>query len=153
MAPIANMCGSAYFVQRTLVEARAGAPPVGIYQLVSTLINAYLSLLGRVPVVGLILAASVSVIVGDYAAKAWSMSHREWYLFLAFAGYFFSGFFYIPTLLRDGLIVTSVIWVLLSTIGFLVIGILIFKETLSLTQTIAVILGVISVLVLTISGH
>ena len=82
-----------------------------MHQLVSTLINAYLSLLGRVPVVGLLLAASISVIVGDYAAKAWSQSHREWYLFLAFAGYFFSGFFYIPTLLRDGLIVTSVIWV------------------------------------------
>jgi len=129
--------------------------PVGIYQLVTSLINAYLSLLGRVPVVGLILVSSVSVIVGDYAAKAWSLSHsqREWYLFLAFAGYFFSGFFYIPTLLRDGLIVTSVLWVLLSTIGFLVIGIVIFKETLSLTQTIGVILGVISVLVLTISGH
>ena len=107
----------------------------------TSLINAYLSLLGRVPVVGLILVASVSVIVGDYAAKAWSLSHRECYLFLAFAGYFFSGFFYIPTLLRDGLIVTSVLWVLLSTIGFMVIGIVIFKETLSLTQTIGAILG------------
>ena len=46
-----------------------------MHQLVSTLINAYLSLLGRVPVVGLLLAASISVIVGDYAAKAWSQSH------------------------------------------------------------------------------
>ena len=93
---------------RTLVKGGRWAPDC-MHQLVSTLINAYLSLLGRVPVVGLILAASISVIVGDYAAKAWSQSHREWYLFLAFAGYFFSGFFYIPTLLRDGLIVTSII--------------------------------------------
>jgi multidrug transporter EmrE-like cation transporter len=119
------------------------------------LINAYLSFLGSVPVLGLILMAAVSVSVGDYAAKAWSLNHsqREWYLLLAFAGYFFSGFFYIPTLLRDSLIITSVLWVLLSAVGFLVIGIVIFKETLSLPQTIGVILGIISVLVLTISGH
>jgi multidrug transporter EmrE-like cation transporter len=103
----------------------------------------------------LILMAAVSVIVGDYAAKAWSFSHgqREWYLLLAFAGYFFSGFFYVPSLLREGLIITSVLWVLLSAVRFLVIGIVIFKETLSLTQTVGVILGIISVLLLTISGH
>jgi hypothetical protein len=92
------------------------------HQLMTTLIKAYLSLLGRVSVFGLILMAAVSVIVGDYAAKAWSLSHgqMEWYLFLAFAGYFFSGFFYVPSLLREGLIVTSVLWVLLSAVGFLV---------------------------------
>ncbi len=121
----------------------------------TSLINAYLSFLGRVPVLGLILMAAVSVIVGDYAAKAWSLSssQREWYLLLALAGYFFSGFFYIPSLLRDGLIVTSVLWLLFSAVGFLVIGIVIFKETLSLAQTIGAILGIISVLLLTISGH
>jgi len=75
----------------------------------SNLINAYLSVLGRIPVIGLILAASASVIMGDFAAKAWSVNHKESYLFLAFAGNFLSGFFYIPTLLREGLIVTSVI--------------------------------------------
>lgn len=116
----------------------------------SGFISAYLSLLGKVPVIGLILLASASVIIGDYAAKAWSTNHKGIFLLIAFAGYFFSGFFYIPTLLREGLIVTSVIWGLLSTIGFIVIGLLIFRETLSLTQIIAVVLGIISILILTI---
>lgn len=116
----------------------------------SSFIGAYISLLSKIPVIGLILLASASVILGDYAAKAWSTNNKGMYLLLAFAGYFFSGFFYIPTLLREGLIVTSVIWGLLSTIGFIVIGLLIFKETLSVTQIIAVTLGIISILVLTI---
>lgn len=116
----------------------------------SSFINMYLSVLGKVPVIGLILLASVSVIVGDYAAKAWATNNKGIFLLIAFAGYLFSGFFYIPTLLREGLIVTSVIWGLLSTLGFIVIGFVVFKETLSVTQTVAAILGIISILILTI---
>ena len=115
-------------------------------------VDVYLTILNKIPVIGLIFLASVSVIIGDYAAKTWSVNHKEAYLLLAFAGYFFSAFFYIPTLLREGLIITSVLWVLLSTIGFIVIGLFIFKETLSLLQTIAVILGIISIMILTIVG-
>ncbi|MEI6057924.1 MAG: hypothetical protein WCQ60_03055 [bacterium] len=114
------------------------------------LINLYLSFANKIPVLGLIVLAALSVITGDYAAKAWSVHHKSSYFLLALAGYFFSGFFYIPTLMRDGLIVTSVTWVLLSTIGFLVIGLLIFKETLSVAQAIAVVLGIVSVIILTI---
>ena len=114
------------------------------------MLNLYLSLLGKVPVMGLILLAASSVIVGDFSAKLWSINSKKEYLFLSFVGYFFSAFFYIPTLLRQGLIVSSIMWGLISTIGFVVIGLLIFKETLSFFQIIAVVLGVISLLILTI---
>lgn len=114
------------------------------------MIKAYISLLGSVPVLVLIILASASVIMGDYTAKAWSVSHKPLLLVLAFLGYFLSGFFYIPTLLREGLIVTSVLWAVISTIGFLVIGFVIFKEQLSLMQIIAVIIGIISILLLSV---
>ncbi len=116
-----------------------------------SLVSTYITLASKIPVFGLILLAATSVIIGDYSAKAWSVSHSNLYLFLAFLGYFFSGFFYIPTLLREGLIITSVLWGLLSTIGFIVIGYVIFKESLSISQTIAVSLGVVSILILTIA--
>jgi multidrug transporter EmrE-like cation transporter len=105
--------------------------------------------MAKIPVMGLILLAAASVIFGDYSAKYWSVHYDGKYLLFALVGYFLSGFFYTPTLLRDGLIITSVIWCLLSTIGFVVIGLVIFKETLSVPQVVAVTLGVISILMLT----
>jgi len=116
----------------------------------SNLIQIYTSALSRIPVMGLILLATTSVIIGDYSAKAWATSHNNLYLGLVFLGYFFSAFFYLPTLLREGLIITSVLWGLFSTIGFLFIGFIIFKETLSPLQLTAVFLGVVSILMLTI---
>ncbi|MFA6050706.1 MAG: hypothetical protein WC761_05955 [Candidatus Paceibacterota bacterium] len=115
-----------------------------------SLVNTYVSLASKIPVTILIILAAASVIIGDYSAKAWSVSQNNMYLLLAFLGYFFSGFFYIPTLLREGLIITSVLWVLLSTIGFIVSGYVIFKESLSLAQTIAVTLGIVSILILSV---
>ncbi len=116
----------------------------------SIAVNLYLSLLGKIPVLGLIILASIFIIFGDYSAKSWSINHREMWLFFAFVGYFFSAFFYIPTLLREGLIISSITWALVSTIGFLLIGFIIFKETLSVSQTIAVICGTISRFILTL---
>lgn len=118
--------------------------------MVSTM-NLYISLLGKISVIGLIILASLSVTIGDFAAKSWSVNQKGSYLLLAFIGYFFSGFFYIPSLLREGLIVTSVLWGLINTIGFIVIGLVIFKESLSPIQVVAVILGIISIFILTIA--
>ena len=115
------------------------------------IISVYINVLNKLPVMVLITLAALSVILGDYAAKAWSVNQKPIILLISFLGYFLSAFFYIPTLLRESLIVSSVIWVLLSTIGFLVIGILIFKESLSTIQIIAVIFGVLSILVLGIA--
>jgi multidrug transporter EmrE-like cation transporter len=114
------------------------------------MIKAYLVLMGTIPVIGLVVLASASVIIGDFAAKAWSVSQKPYSLVLAFLGYFLSGFFYIPTLLREGLIVTSVMWAIISTVGFLVIGFVIFKEQLSLMQIIAVTIGIMSILMLSV---
>jgi len=59
-----------------------------------------------------------------------------------------SAFFYIPSLLKEGLIVTSIFWDLLSVIGFLIIGLVIFKESLNPWQAVGAALGVIAIVVL-----
>src|SRR5258708_1160457 len=116
------------------------------------IIDLYISSLNKLPVLVLVVLAALSVIVGDYAAKTWSVTQSGFYLFLAFTAYFLSAFFYTPSLLREGLIINSVLWGLISTIGLLVIGLLVFREQLSWVQLVAVILGTISVLILTIWG-
>lgn len=114
------------------------------------MIKTYSTLLSSVPVLVLILLASASVIMGDFAAKAWSINQKPYLLILAFLGYFLSGFFYIPTLLREGLIVTSIVWAIISTVGFLIIGLVIFKEQLSLLQIVAVSIGIVSIIMLSV---
>jgi multidrug transporter EmrE-like cation transporter len=111
----------------------------------------YVEIIQKLPLGVSLMLAAISVIGGDYFAKFWSINQKPLFLALAFLGYFLSGFFYIPTLLKSGLVTTSIIWGLLSTIGFLIIGILIFKEHLTMLQTIAAALGVVSLLLFSFS--
>ena len=99
--------------------------------------------------VGLLLAFSVTIgVIADFFAKYWSVNQRAAFLTIALLGYLSSGLFYVPTLLRGGLIVTSMLWSVASIVGFMLVGWLIFKESLSSTQLIGVILGAISLIIL-----
>jgi multidrug transporter EmrE-like cation transporter len=102
----------------------------------------------KIPVIVLLIISSLGVIMGDFFAKYWSVHQRAIFYVIAIVGYLCSSIFYIPTLLRQGLVVTSIIWSLISTIGFLFIGLVIFKETLTLVQMIGVGFGVISLVIL-----
>jgi len=115
--------------------------------------NLFTKILPSLPVYVLLLLSSIGVITGDYFAKLWSTNTKTIFLILAFVGYFVSAFFYIPTLLREGLIITSVIWSLISIAGFLAIGFLIFKESLNCLQVVGICLGIISLVILTIAEH
>lgn len=111
----------------------------------------YLELMGKVPVLVLLSLSGLGVISGDVFAKYWSL-HQRWPFFAAaIFGYFVSSFFYIPTLLREGLVITSIIWSLISLIGFLFIGLVIFKESLTLHQGIGVAFGLVSLVILAVT--
>jgi multidrug transporter EmrE-like cation transporter len=112
--------------------------------------NLYILLASKVPVIILILLAASSVIAGDFFAKYWSIHQRPLFLVLTFIFYFGSAFFYTPTLLREGLVITSMIWSLISFIGLIILGLLVFNETLTLIQTIGVVIGGISLILLSI---
>ena len=115
--------------------------------------NLFTKILPSLPVYVLLILSSIGVITGDYFAKLWSTNTKVVFLILAFAGYFTSSFFYIPSLLREGLVITSIIWSLLAIVGFLVIGFVVFKESLNTLQMIGVCLGVISLVILTIAEY
>ncbi len=104
--------------------------------------------LAKLPVAILLIISSLGVITDDYFAKSWSINQKNWFLIIALLGYLISGIFYIPSLMKQGLVITSVIWSLISIIGFLFIGLVLFHETLSLTQGIGVGLGVVALILL-----
>jgi len=108
----------------------------------------YLDLAARLPVGILLALSATSVVLGDLFAKYWSVKQRSLFLILALIFYFGSGVFYVPTLLRQGLVITSLIWSLLGIIGFLVIGLVLFKEHLSPLQYFGVALGVAALVLL-----
>ncbi len=88
--------------------------------------------------------------MGDYFAKAWSIQRDAKLIPLALAGYLLSGVFYIPTLLKEGLVITSIMWSLLSIIGFLIIGVVLFHEPLTTPQIVGITLGSLALIILSI---
>jgi len=105
------------------------------------MIQPLIDLLSRFPIAVLLSLSIIGVISGDYFAKSWSVNRQPLFFILGMIGYLASGLFYTPTLLKKGLVITSVIWSVVSTIGFILIGVLIFKEELSPLQIAGVALG------------
>lgn len=108
----------------------------------------FLIIMNKIPVLILLIISAIFMITGDYFAKYWSINQKVIFFIIAFLTYSIAGIFYIPTLLREGLVITSVIWTVICSAGFLIVGLIIFKEHLTTWQTIGVMLGVISVFIL-----
>jgi multidrug transporter EmrE-like cation transporter len=104
----------------------------------------------KIPLILLFSVSALFVGFGDYLAKRWSLE-PAWSTFGgALFCYFASSFFYLQTLTRKGLVVSCVIWSIASIIAFLFVGLVIFHETLTGTQLVGVILGIASLLLLSI---
>lgn len=112
--------------------------------------NAFIELMAKLPLWSLLILSGTSVALGDFFAKSWSVERRSWLILAMVLGYFFSGFFYLPTLLKGGLIVTSMIWSLLSTLALVAIGLFIFHESLTSLQIVGLILGTVAIMVLSV---
>lgn len=104
--------------------------------------------ISRLPLWSLILLSGIWLVVGDLFAKQWSEDQKISLFILAILSYVLYGIFFIPSLLKDGLIVTALSVILINILGFLFIGLVIFKETLSPVQIVGLILGIISVILL-----
>jgi len=111
----------------------------------------YLELMGKIPVLVLLAISGIGVIAGDVFAKYWSMNPRWSLLAVTIFCYFTSSFFYVPTLLREGLVVTSIIWSLISLIGFLFVGLVLFRESVTFHQGIGVAFGLVALVILAIT--
>jgi multidrug transporter EmrE-like cation transporter len=105
------------------------------------------------PVYVYLLCSATSVVFGDYFAKLWSVSRHPWQIGLAIILYLFSGLFYFPSLLKEQLVVASIIYTFLSIVGFMFIGFVVFKETFNLTQIVGIIFGLVSLTILTVAAR
>lgn len=113
--------------------------------------NFLVTYLQKLPPLVLVILAAVSVIAGDLFAKYWSINTKNTFYLLAVLFYIGSAIFYIPSLLNEGLVLTSMLWSLVSTVGLVVIGVVIFKETLSSVQIAGLVFGIISLAILSFS--
>ncbi len=111
----------------------------------------FLAIADKMSLSTILFIAAGATIVGDIFAKYWSLGRRPAILWLALFAYLLGSAFYIPSLIKEGLVVTSTIWSLLSTLGFIVVGLLLFREHLSVPQAIAVGLGVVSLIIFAVA--
>jgi multidrug transporter EmrE-like cation transporter len=107
-----------------------------------------ISYLKKLPLLFYILASSTFNIVGDYYAKKWSIEIDNIFLIMALLAFLMSTVFYMFSLLKKGLIITATLWTIVAMSGFVVIGFLIFQETITVWQIVGIIVGAISVLLL-----
>lgn len=112
----------------------------------------WISIAQKIPLLVLILISASSVVLGDYFAKSWSVSQRGWLFGGAFIAYGLSSIFYVPTLMREGLVVTSLLWTITATAGFLIIGLVLFREQLTMGQWIGIGFGVTALVILSLTG-
>ena len=127
--------------------------PSAIPKLVIVLYNlAMLSVFSRIPILLLVLVSAICVVLGDYFGKQWLITLKPLFYILSLITYLGSAYFYLPVLLREGLVVTSVIWSTLSIVGFLLVGIVIFHEVLSTMQIVGVLFGVIALIILSLAN-
>lgn len=114
------------------------------------MLNNYINLFANISVWVLIVASATFTILGDYFGKLWSINLHPIFFWLNVTFYTLSSLFFIPALLKEGLTITSVVWSLLSIIGFMFIGLVLFKEVLTVVQVVALIFGVISLILFSI---
>ena|SRR5258708_38867688 len=114
--------------------------------------NYIASIIEQLPSLFLIILAACFTILGDYFGKTWSINHKQIFFLLAILGYAASGLIYTPVLLKQGLVISSVIWSISTILGFIFIGLILFHESLNTIQAVGVILGIVSLAILALYG-
>lgn len=113
--------------------------------------NPLVTILQKLPVIVLLLLGAVCVAAGDFFGKSWSLDQRNTLYFVSLAAYALSAVFYLPSLLKEGLVITTVIWSILIILVSVFIGLVLFRETLSPLRMIGVLIGLVSLVILNIA--
>jgi multidrug transporter EmrE-like cation transporter len=97
-----------------------------------------------------ILAALISV-VGDLCGKLWAIG-KGWYFYpIALVVWTLGSIVYLPVLAKQGLIIATLMWCFFNILGFVFLGVVVFKETLTPLQWGGVFLGITGMVLLTSS--
>lgn len=109
-----------------------------------------LEILQKIPIQLLLFLSALSVVLGDFFAKYWSTNQRKLFFAVALLAYFLSGVLFIPALLKERLVISAMLYTLFSVSGFLFIGLIIFKESLSMLEAVGVVLGIVALIILAV---
>jgi len=96
----------------------------------------------------LILMATLLEVVGDVLFKKWSLGDKNIVLILGFIIYFIGTVFWALSLKYEGLAKAISVLTILNLIIIVAVGVLYFKEDLTLINKIGIGLGIISVILI-----
>lgn len=113
--------------------------------------NFLAAILLKVPIIVLLLISACFVALGDFFAKSWSINQKNLFYLLSFFSYGVVAIFYLPTLLKESLVVTTVIYSIFIILVSIFVGMIIFGETLSSAKLAGVALGIISLVILNLA--
>ena len=102
-------------------------------------------------IVILIFIAMVFYGFGEYSSKMYANTTDNRYGIMAMLGYIVTAFCFLPTIIRyNSLTILGTIWNILYVLITLFIGLVVFKEPVTTTQAIGIVLGIVSIVLLTI---
>ncbi|MFA5842948.1 MAG: SMR family transporter [Candidatus Gracilibacteria bacterium] len=85
-----------------------------------------------------VLATALADLAGEIAAKYHDLTKNNWFLWLTIVFFGLAGFLFAKSLRFEGMAITNILWVALSTILVTLVGYFYFKETISLLQWIGI---------------
>ena len=99
---------------------------------------------------GLIALAVVLEVVGDIFFKKWSISSKNTLLYIGLLVYFIGTIFWAISLKYEFLSKAISIFTILNLIIIVLVGVIYFKEDLSLVNKIGIVLGILSAILIEI---
>lgn len=97
---------------------------------------------------GLVILAVILEIIGDVLFKKWSIDNRNIFLYVGLLIYFVGTIFWAFSLKYEYLSKAISIFTVLNLIVIVLVGVLYFKEDLSLMNKIGIGLGILSVILI-----
>ncbi len=99
---------------------------------------------------GLILLAILFEVFGDILFKKFALQNKNYFLIIGLIIYFIGTFFWAVSLKYESLSKAISIFTILNLIAVVLVGVLMFKENLSLINKIGIFLGVLSIILIEI---
>ncbi len=99
----------------------------------------------KVPAFVWLLISTLFCAFGEYLSKKWGMNPGWTFAFLVSGVYAIGAMFWLPALLhKNQLAVMGTIWALMTAILTVVIGLLVFHESLTIFQIVGIMLALVS---------
>ena len=99
-----------------------------------------------------LVVSAIFFAVGEFLSKEFALSPKIFYVVLILVIYSLGVLEWLPAILeRNSLSIVGTLWSVLSLLATILIGVLIFKEKLSIAGIIGIIFAVIAIVLLSIS--